>query len=117
MGTRKDPLVIDRVSADELVIQTERIKFDHNLTVNEKFRRLNNILIIGNFLPSRNARYFVFIHAIAAKVSTLNDGTSPLRSNIDTMLISMNYRCKSTATKQKWIPACAGITVCVGQFE
>lgn len=94
VSSRNESLVIDRTTADELVNQAEEIKADKNLNVNEKFTRLNDILIAANFLLSRNARYFVFINVIAAKVSILNDGASPLRSSLDAMLISMDYRRK-----------------------
>jgi len=91
---KSEPLIIEKVSADELVIQAEKIKNDRELSVNEKFTRLNDILITANFLPSQNARYFVFINTIAAKVSTLNDGTPPLRNSLDAMLTSMDCRRK-----------------------
>jgi len=87
-------LCVEKVSADELVNHAEKIKAEKNLSVNEKFTQLNDILIAANFLPSRNERYFVFINAIAAKVSILSDGVSPLCYSLGAMLASMNYRRK-----------------------
>jgi hypothetical protein len=91
---REVPLEVQEVSADELVSQAENIKDDKKLSPNEKFTELNDVLIKANFLPSRNTRYYVFINTIAAKVSILNDGVSPLRSELSAMLVSMDYRRK-----------------------
>ncbi len=91
---REVPLEVQEVSADELVGQAENIKDDKKLSPNEKFTKMNDVLIKANFLPSQNARYYVFINTIAAKVSTLNDGVSPLCSDLGAMLVSMDYRRK-----------------------
>ncbi len=91
---RKAPLIINQTSADELVSQAEKIKFDNSLSVNARFTLLNDLLIAANFLSSRNARYFTFINIIAAKIGVLNNGTSSLRSSLNAMLISMDCRRK-----------------------
>jgi len=91
---KEAPLEVKEVSADELVVQVENIKSDKKLSPNEKFTELNDVLIKANFLPSRNARYYVFVNTIAAKVSILNDGVSPLRPKLNAMLVSMDYRRK-----------------------
>jgi hypothetical protein len=84
--------MISQTSADELVSQAEKIRTDDSLSINERFTLLNDLLIAANFLPSRDGRYFTFINIIAAKIRSLNDGTSPLRSSLTAMLVSMDCR-------------------------
>lgn len=78
-------------SAEHLIYYINDIK-KTSVLPNEKFKRLNNIIIYANFLPTELERYHVFIYALFAKASVLNDGVSPLRSTLDHMLVSMNYR-------------------------
>ncbi len=86
------PLPLNTISPDEMVAQAEKTTNDISLSANVKFTRLNDILIAANFLPSRNARLFVFVNVLASKTKTLNDGVSPLRSTLNAMLISMDNR-------------------------
>jgi hypothetical protein len=84
---------VTTVSAEELIARTDQITIDA-APPSERFTRLNDILIAANFLPSCNARYYVFVHVLLAKASILSDGTSPLRSSLRALLVSMMNRRK-----------------------
>lgn len=87
--------VIDAaVSTDVLMVRIRAVRNSTTMDANEKFRLLNDILIAANFLPSETERFAVFVMAIGVKVSVLNDGISPIRSSLNSMLLSMEARRK-----------------------
>ena len=82
------------ISADDLISRINAVRSDTELDASEKFHLLNDILVAANFLSCEPSRFAVFGMAIACKVGILNDGVSPLRSNLGNMLLSMNARRK-----------------------
>jgi hypothetical protein len=89
-GTRLEHATV--VSADALSCRVVDIQRNTSLTPNQRFRFLNDVLVEANFLPTKSAKYEVFTAAIASKVSALNDGISPVRPTLRSMLDSMNAR-------------------------
>ena len=82
------------VSVDTLISKINAVRSDMQLEASDKFHLLNDVLLAANFLPSEPSRFIVFAMTIACKVGILNDGVSPLRSNVRNMLLSMNARRK-----------------------